>query len=265
VSEIYRKRGRVVRWEHGTLVRVIEAGIAIEDGESFECRPELMDALPVWSSGVVEVARQLAALSLERLVISEGRAEHECNGVQWHDETRRVHASLVKGHLRALVDLASFDLDDVHRIADVLARAALNERRAPSRLRLAPNVTAALLPHLHTSIQMEGGMDGKGRPIVEARGEWPNWYRPSYRVRPVRMPLNLRADCEVESIDASLPLAVALLAPIEDQVLRVLVDDGARVFPATARVTALRAAAPPRTWYPYGGGAWGAESLAHPE
>ncbi|MEA2489828.1 MAG: hypothetical protein QOH21_1620, partial [Acidobacteriota bacterium] len=32
---MYRKRGRVVRWENGTVVRAIESGLAIEDGEVF--------------------------------------------------------------------------------------------------------------------------------------------------------------------------------------------------------------------------------------
>ena len=34
VSMIYRKRGSVVRWENGTLVRVAESGMAIEEGRA---------------------------------------------------------------------------------------------------------------------------------------------------------------------------------------------------------------------------------------
>ena len=37
---IYRKRGSVVRWENGTVIRVTESGVAIEEGERFECHPD---------------------------------------------------------------------------------------------------------------------------------------------------------------------------------------------------------------------------------
>ena len=43
---IYRKCGNVVRWENGTLVRVAERGIAIEEGELFECRPDDAGEVP---------------------------------------------------------------------------------------------------------------------------------------------------------------------------------------------------------------------------
>ena len=263
MSEVYRKRGRVVRYENGTLVRVVECGIAVETGDLFECHPERSEGPAALADDrVLAIADQLKHLPLERLIIQEGLADHECGDVRWSEESRRIHISLVKDKFRVLLDLGSFDFGDVHRVAAALERAESTEREAPKNLRLAPNVTAAILPHLRTSIQSAGGLDGKGQPIIEARGHWPNWYRPSYRVRPTRMPLNLRADCEVTEIDASLPIAVALLAPIERHVAHVLIDDGTRVYPARPRITSLRAAAPPRTWYPYGGGAWGAESLA---
>ena len=94
---------------------------------------------------------------------------------------------------------------------------------------------------------------------------WPNRYRPSYRVRPVRMPLQLRLECDVMAIDADRPRAVALLAPVSvvsgQLVVRVLVEDGDRAFPATVRVARIDAVSDQRTWYPYGGGSFGAEMM----
>jgi hypothetical protein len=110
-------------------------------------------------------------------------------------------------------------------------------------------------------VQTAGGVDGYGNPIVEADGNWPNVYRPSYRVRPVRMPLNLRIECDRTAIDETAPRAIALLAPLDGTTLRVLIRDGDRVYPATVRVTRVRAVARERTWYPYGGGSFGAEMM----
>jgi hypothetical protein len=270
---IYRKQGSVARWENGTLVRVTESGVAIEDGDFFECYPEPGESVAEPSRRVVEIAESLTVrppVVIERLIISDGIAEHECDGRTWTEESLRFHASLVRGDVRALVD----SVDDVARIADALARLE-PERPAPPRLRLAPNVTAALLPALvdlappNVALwQTGGGVDGYGRPIEETRDAWPNWYRPSYRVRPVRMPLNLRIECDVTEIDRDRPLAVALLAPPSTSlmagdglVLRVLVDDGTIAWPASVRITRIDAVAQERTWYPYGAGSFGAELM----
>jgi hypothetical protein len=271
MSETYRKRGRVVRSESGTLVRVFESGLAIEDGELFRCapdesRPRLAEPSNEFVLETVQTIRSLvpAPLSIERLIVSEGVAEHECDGRSWREETRRIHLSMVKGRIRALVD----SVDDVARVADALARCEDHERDPPPRLRLMPNVAAALIPSLVTLAppnvdlaQVAGGVDGKGFPIVEARELWPNWYRPSYRVRPVRMPLNVRVRCEVTEIERDRPAAVALLAPVGGLVMRVLVDEGARAYPATVRVTRIDAVARETVWYPYGGGSFGAEMM----
>lgn len=264
----YRKHGRVARWENGTLIRVVESGIAIEDGDSFECRPFECggNATALESGGIASALHALRALRYERLIVTHGIAEHECEGRTWREETTRVHASLTKGKLRALVD-ATFDrIDDVMRIADALQRAEEMEREL-SHVRLEPNVTAALIPHLvaHLDkrtdvrvIQTAGGVDGYGHAIIEAANAWPNVYRPSYRMRPVRMPLNLRLECEDTHIDEDAPRAIALLAPVTGLTIRVLVEDGRRVHPATVAVDRIRAVADERVWYPYGGGSFGA-------
>jgi hypothetical protein len=272
---IYRKNGSVVRWENGTLIRVSESGVAVEEGELFECAPdESSSRRVVESSRVLDVVREVRQLGrFERLIVSEGVAEHECDGRTWREETFRIHGSLVNGSIRALVDSSTRRLDDFHRVAGVLNRAEQHERDAPPRLVLAPNVTAALLPSLVglappnvELLQVAGGIDGKGNDIVEAvvglAGEpWPNWYRPSYRVRPLRMPLNLRLRCDVKEIERDRPVAVALLAPIEGLTLRVLIDEGTRAYPATVRLTRIDAVSDAAVWYPYGGGSFGAEMM----
>ncbi|HEX2062724.1 MAG TPA: hypothetical protein VHK90_18425 [Thermoanaerobaculia bacterium] len=262
---IYRKQGSVVRWENGTVVRVRESGVAMEEGEVFRCEPA---PHPAFGHPLPAPRGEGRVRGIERLILIEGEAHHQYGDREWHEHTRRMHVALVHGPLRVLIDRGDFDMTEVERIASILSRTETREREAPPRLRLAPNVTAALLPVLAgleppnvRLVQTAGGVDGYGRAIVEARHEWPNWYRPSYRVRPVRMPHNLRIECDVTEIDRDRPIAVALLAPVESLVLRVLVDDGERAFPATVRLTRIDAVADERIWYPYGAGSFGAEMM----
>ncbi len=270
---IYRKHGSVARWENGTLIRVTESGMAIEEGDSFECRPDVGRGFspPLPGGGRAEatpyVAHALRDVHAERLIITHGIAEHECEGRTWREETDRIHISLVYGQLRALVDSTTRRLDDILPIANALQRADQHEREL-HHLRLEPNVTAALLPHLPGRtppnvrlVQTAGGVDGYGRDIIEVETDWPNAYRPSYRVRPIRMPLNLRLECADTGIDEDAPRAVALLAPVTGLTLRVLVVDGDDVYPATVTVDRIRAVSNDRVWYPYGGGSFGAAMM----
>ena len=280
MTAIYRKRGSVTRWENGTLVRVTESGAAREEGDLFECWPEERPPIEAPRSDLAAIAASVRnavppGVAIERLILTEGAAEHELGDTRWRDETRRLHVSLTHGGVRALIDLGTFDVDEITRVAAVLARCDTAPRPAPPRLRLAPAVTAALLPSLAglappnvTLLQTAGGVDGNGEPIVDVsidtpveREPWPNWYRPSYRVRPMRRPLNLRLECDVKEIDPSRPLAVALVAPVDGLVLRVLVDDGGRAYPAAVRITRIDAVGGARTWYPYGSGSFGAEMM----
>lgn len=280
---IYRKKGCVARWEHGRVVVVREAGEAIEEHGVFEVRP-ISGGLDAPLDDVAKIARTLGRMKAERLVISHGVAEHECNGVQWREESRRVHIAVAHKGLRVLIDQAGLDVDEVVRIAGPLMRVGA-ERDAPPRIRLAPHVTAALLPHLAgvappnvRLMQSGGGLDGNGeeiqelhlapaiRPSNESAGTiagdiLPNVFRPSYRIRPVRMALNLRLECDVDAIDRDVPEAVALLAPPAGLMLRVLVTAGPHVYPATIRVTRIDAVGHDRTWYPYGAGAFGSEIM----
>ena len=254
MSERYTKQGATVRWENGTTIRVRESGYAIEDGDSFECAP-LQGALaepPLWTEPQIDFA-------YERLILTHGIAHHQFGERRWSEETKRLHCAITHGTERVLIDLASFDFDHLREIASLRIGP---ERSAPPQLRLAPNVTAALLPSLVnlappnvTLKQRAGGIDGKGNDIVETIGT--NWFRPSYRMRPVRMPLNLELTCDVTEIDETRPRAIALLAPVDGPTLRVLIDDGERPFPAVVRVTRIDAVARGTTWYPYGGGSFG--------
>lgn len=276
---VYRKYGAVARYEDGVVIRVVERGIAIEQDELFECRPddqareepsasfaESIDAVRNAAAAIREAIP--AGVRIERLLLLDGEAQHQYGDRTWTERSRRLHLSLVRGPLRALIDLGSFELEDVVRSADALVRASRVEQNAPPLLRLAPGVTAALLPSLVglappnvRLLQTAGGIDGRGGEIVEARMEWPNWYRPSYRVRPVRLPLNLRIESDVTEIDHERPLAVALLGPIDGLTMRVLIDDHASVYPATVRVTRIDAVGPVAGWYPYGAGSFGAEMM----
>jgi hypothetical protein len=186
--------------------------------------------------------------------------------VTWTEESRRVHLSLVKERLRVLVDLASFDLDAIRSAAVALTRAG-HARKAPPRVRLAPNVAAALLPALVGQIAIEqrgGGFDGRGLAI-ETRAvtadDPPNWYRPSYSIRPRRAWLNLRP-LPFGTIDESAPQAVALLAPVIGTNLHVLCIDGDDVFPtelSAEHVAAVSGREP--AWYPYAAGSFGVEMM----
>jgi len=277
MSELYRKRGRVIRYDNGLSVHVTEAGQSREAGEAFTCEPLRESvALPEFDGKEVEeTVREIRAsvshpLSIERLIVSRGIAEHEFGSERWTEESRRVHLSIAFRTIRALFSLADFDLGEVKPVIELLPLAR-EERESPPRLRLAPAVTAALLPSLvgiappNVSLwQSDGGRDGKGQTIREmplGSPPWPNWYRPSYRVRPVRAPHNLRLDCNVRQIDPSVPEAVALLAPVDGLTMRVLCVDGQTVYPATVRITRIEAVSAPTKWYPYGAGAFGAEMM----
>ena len=84
----------------------------------------------------------------------------------------------------------------MERIASALLRAG-GERDPPKRIRLAENVGAALLSSAKIQkTQSAWPHDGKGQQVIERRvenEEPPNWFRPSYRMRPRRAWFHLRA------------------------------------------------------------------------
>jgi hypothetical protein len=275
VTERYRKRGRAVRRENRFLIRVDEAGEAIDDGTIFRVRS--LDEHPPPpdpdEQNVERTARAIQSLiepplKIERLIVSEGVAEHECDGIHWSEAARRVHLSIARPPLRAIVDAADFSLAAIPRIADALRRAG-GERPAPRHLRLAEHVGAALLPSMVAAegveiFQSSAPHDGRGQPIETCRVTAtapPNWFRPTYRLRPVRAWFHLRVGTTGREIDRDTPEAVALLAPISGRTLRVLCVDGTRVYAATVEVTRILDAVATSTWYPYAAGSFGAEMM----
>jgi hypothetical protein len=272
----YRKWGSVIRYENGVFIHVEEAGEAFERDGVFQAQPAVSEpaqtrvSVPHSARAELEsfVAQTLLSVQsgrIERFIASAGITTHEINGSAWTEESRRVHISLVNPPRRALIDLASFDIELVKTVAIALAR--LRDGKAPKRVRLAPNVSAALLPNLIGELSMEqvgNGFDGLGQPI-ETRAVTshppPNWYRPGYAVKPVRAWMNIRA-LPFGAIDTNAPIAIALLAPAEGTTLRVLCVDGDDVFSATldaSHIAAVSRGEP--VWYPYAGGSFGAEMM----
>jgi hypothetical protein len=260
--KVYRKWGSAIRWEHGVLVRVEEAGEAREVGEELIASPiEPRESGPLPSDAVLAFARKIEG-NIERMVVSEGIAEHEYGHRRWRESTRRVHLSLTHGTHRVLLDLAHFDAD----VAPIVrALSNVGTARELDHVRLAPNVSAALLPSLIGTIEMEqvaAGCDGYGEPIERrpVAGAPPNWYRPSYRIRPLRAWHNLRA-LPFGSVDEELPRAIALLAPPGSATLQLLCVQGEEAFAASVNMTTVRAVGEAGEWYPYAAGAFGAEML----
>jgi len=276
----YRKWGRVVRWENGVVVRVEEAGEATE-GEVFEARPIVVTPSgsegPGWAGGAINEPfgaapppRPLADArgdsidlpleilrsaqddrQIERLVVIEGIAVHDCDGIRWTDRTRRLHASLARAPLRATVDLADFDFDLLRRIdlRDV-------EDAHFDRVHVAPHVFASFLPSLDIDReQMPAERDGRGNHVERRRvaGDPPNVFRPSYRIPPIAAWLNVRA-IPFGDIDRDLPEAIARL---DDGLL---VVHGDRRYRVPLRDFVVDAVGESERWYPYAAGAFGAEA-----
>jgi hypothetical protein len=262
---IYRKRGHTIRWENGTLIRVTESGWARESAEHFECGP-LNEPVTIAIDELAPIDLRVPDnVAIERFIVTRGIAQHEYGDARWSEETNRVHLALTRGPLRVLIDSTIEQIGEVDAIADALARTELEERTPPSRLRLAPNVTAALLPLLFgiappnvRLLQSAGSTDAYGQRVEE---QTINFYRPSYRMRPLRMPFDLRLECAVTEIEHDQPVAIALLGPVESLVLPVLIRDADGVYPARVRVSRIDAVATARSWYPYGAGSFGAELM----
>lgn len=264
MREVYRKAGRVVRFENGVLVRVDESGEAIEEDRFFSAAPVAGEQeLPsIDTTEMLAAVAGMRHLPIERIVVSEGIAFHAFGHESWSEVMRRLHVSIAVPPYRALIDLATFSSATIERVAGALAKVS-GERERPRRIRLADHVGAALLPHLCGRINMQqwaAPHDGKGAWVenLPVEGQPPNWFRPSYRTRPMRAWLNLRVD-PLGAVDRQLPEAIALLAPVHAGTLHVLCVDGRDVYGCKIDATAVIAAEPAAEWYPYGAGCFGAE------
>lgn len=273
----YSKQGVAVRYENGVVVTARESGEAWLEGDVFHARPTAhpaasldVDAAPVLA--VVERIRSVlpSHVTIERLIASDGIAEHQYGERTWRDATRRLHASLVNGRERMLIDCGDFDVENV--LESVALFGSIGpEGEPPPELRLAPRVAAAVVPmFLHdppagvTLLQAPRGVDGNGEPVVGTRLEsppWQNTWRPSYRVRPVRVPMHVMAEHDHREIDSSLPVAVALLRAPSSRLLRVMIRDGRRCWASEIVVERIRAIGEAQEWYPFHAGSFGAEMV----
>src|SRR5207244_13367257 len=107
---------------------------------------------------------------------------------------------------------SEFRFDALRRALPALIRAG-RERKPPKKIRVAEHLGAALLPLTAIAkLQPTAPHDGKGQAIREqlAEHEPPNWFRPSYRVRPRKAWFHLRV-APFGAIDDDVPEAVALL------------------------------------------------------
>ena len=269
MSEIYRKWGKSVRREGQRLVMVDEAGEAVEADGIFRTRAlgEDLDLHAPDGDAVEQAAREIesnvpAPLSIERLLVSEGAVRHQFGDRIWNERARRVHVSVAVGTLRAIFDLAEFRFEILRSGIAALSRVG-KERKPPKRVRLAEHIGAALLAFAPIAkLQSTAPRDGKGEPILErlAVHEPPNWFRPSYRIRPRRAWFHLRV-APFGVIESEVAEAVALLAPVSPREIRVLCVDGRAVYSTTIPMRPILAARPTPTWYPYGAGAFGAELM----
>lgn len=275
MKPIYRKRGVTARYENGSVICVQESGIAVEDGDVFSCEPafEVADMLHVddVTAAAAAVRRAAGSVDIERLVLVAGSAEHEYGERSWHDESRQLHISLTHRGERAVVDQASFDPSVIAIVASALERCGDEETDAPQPLRLLPHVSAMLLAsalvhpvegiELH---QTSGGQDAFGEPVIEwplSKQPWPNWWRPGYRTRPVRVPFRVRALAHGQLLD-DVPRAVAVLgARGSVGELRLLVDDGERVRIARVGPRRVTAVGAPQQLVPLAAGFFGAEMV----
>lgn len=274
MMETYRKWGRVARWEHGVLIHVEEAGQSYDSQEHFRAAPldprDPPDTLPdPDSDAVVRAASAIAELieppmAIERMILSDGVALHQCGSNQWQERTQRLHLSLARPPYRLLIDRAGLEID-VRLVAAFAAMIPRSEEPL-ERLVLAPPVTAAYLSTRPAALAMHqapGGRDGKGKPVLQVAvtGEKPpNWYRPGYRVRPIRSWFHLRVS-PFGVMDETVPRAVALLSSPSGGRIHVLCVKEGRATPRWITPGRILAAGAASEWYPYGAGCWGSDML----
>jgi hypothetical protein len=292
-----------------TAFRIEESGIAVLEKQHFRCFPaedtaEISPPPHEELEAVVESVQLMVRgpLTIERLVAISGLSAHEFRAGQehnrWNETAARLHVSVAhrgKG-LRLLLDIGSSkppDLDFSEFSEPLEALNAIAPALKPTRcstLRLRPAVAAALWPALMENqpagqaldfVQKTSEImpfDGKGRHVVEGSlsrfrrsAEWPNFFRPSYRVRPLRAPLGIDLHLPHKSTANEVFDALALLAPCrtsDDSIRADLLcrDPQGRSFAATAVMksetwkAAIAGTGEQARWYPFSGGSFGRET-----
>ncbi|MHB0972373.1 MAG: hypothetical protein ACYC7A_13345 [Thermoanaerobaculia bacterium] len=308
MTERYTKAGAAVRFEvsgdHRAFLRIVERGWAETAGERFSAGSGSPLAVPLLEESREQIeahtmgiaSRIPKPLEIERLTLTTGVATHEVSDAQgrrtWNDAQTRLHVTLVNRprHSRATVDLGSagamsIDGRPIERAIAALAAIRRGSETLTSDLRLEPVVTAALCAALAPRVESATGIrieqtpyerspfDGSGKRIgpVDAppENEWPNAFRPSYRVVPKPAPFHVRF-AGAPLLDGTAPalVAVALTAPprvLRDAVMLemlVVSEDGAsramRVLDSVAGwMSKVRGASQESIWFPAGAGAFG--------
>jgi hypothetical protein len=305
--ERYVKRGESLRYEWSGRgsgwIHTREAGESLLEDGRFYCHPVDSPPEPTLQEGPIrrlleqlqEIVRH--PLTIDRIVIGAGRATHWWSDGEaersWGDRGARLHLALLHAAAgwRHTLDAGAGEIEaiDLEPLRRAAAAAALPLRPiAPPQLRLSPPVAARLVPLLmkeasagtfsrrlrftQRAVSPEE-RDGRGAEIVEgpvSALQPPNVWRPSYRFRPVAVPLNLRLEAPGDLV-SGLPEALLVIEPLEEREGTItgslLVRDeevsGEVQLKLSIRnvLETIVAAAHDASWFPAGSGCWGAPAM----
>lgn len=236
MKTVYRKDGWTSRLERtsGSEAWIVlsESGIAEMDGDSFtsSCTGQAPHPRPQ-GSRVRFLARRIsndlpADMRISRLTITEGRADHQMEGIEekreWSEAFGRIHLAVTVGKHSVTMDrggssLSSIDPAEIRNLTGALAGARSLPAARICNLRLSSAVTARILRELVDArllgelptrfqvIQMEhedypynalGSLIPQcvlSEESAETRHRVPGGlYRPTYRLPPIAIPLHIR-------------------------------------------------------------------------
>ena len=289
-----------------SAIELHETGFALEEDELFSCGPvsaagDLIDNPQADHAADLETSIGSvfpANVGIERLVLVAGSTTHSIQSspegnpsATWRELFVRLHLSMTNRarRIRTVIDLggssaSQIDLADIRRIVSAVGDYSGERRSLPpgAILEIAPHITAALLAHptlpaappvtIHQSPHDQFRFDGYGKPIeevvIDSSALAPNFFRPSYRARPVRgwFHVDLRYENESEqTADFSAEAVIGPLGPERGRIVLALLcrDSDGSVFatqlelPADAWTSSITFASSERRWFPYAAGTWG--------
>jgi len=262
MKTVYRKDGWTSRLERTSRseawIVLSESGIAEMDGDSFTSSCTGQAPLPrPQGSRVRFLARRIsndvpADTRISRLTITEGRADHQMEGIEgkkeWSEAFGRIHLAVAAGKHSVTIDrggssLSSVDPAEIRYLTGALAGAGPLPAARICNLRLASAVTARILRELVDAHLLEGlptrlqviqmehedyPYDALGNRIAQIAlsGESAETshrvpgglYRPTYRLPPIAIPLHIRLvgpnDPLSDPLDADMR-AIEILQPFQ--------------------------------------------------